>query len=111
MTMLSAEQLRRAAAMRERIDELEKKLGAILNAAPEAPTAVPKTKKKKGKLSAAGLARIRAAQKARWAKVKRAQKPSQPPKKKKFTMSAAAKAAISKAAKARWAKIKAAQKK
>jgi hypothetical protein len=62
-------------------------------------------------MSAAGRARIRAAQKARWAKVKKASKPAEMPKKKKFTMSAAAKAAIGKAAKARWAKLKAAQKK
>ena len=69
-------------------------------------------------MSAAGKARIAAAQKARWAKV-RAAKPeakaivgvkAAPPAKKKFTMSAAAKAKISAAAKARWAKVRAAKK-
>jgi hypothetical protein len=58
-------------------------------------------------MSAAGRAKIAAAQKARWAKIKAA-KPAiktvaaVKPDKKKFTMSAAAKA--------RWAKIKAAKK-
>lgn len=107
---LTAVQLRRAAALKERVERLQKELATLLGAlaTPQAPAAAPK---KKRKMSAAGLANIRAAQKARWAKVKAAAKPAQPPRKKKFTMSAAAKAAISKAAKARWAKIKAAQKK
>ena len=68
--------------------------------------------KKKGGMSAAGSAKIAAAQKARWAKVK-AVKPAvtvAKPAKKKFTMSAAAKAKISAAAKARWAKVKAEKK-
>jgi hypothetical protein len=62
-------------------------------------------------MSAAGKARVAAAQKARWAKIKTA-KPvvtAAKPAKKKFTMSAAAKAKISAAAKARWAKIKGAK--
>jgi hypothetical protein len=107
---LSAAQLRRAATLKERIEKLHKKFTKLLGApaAPPARTAAPK--KKKGKMSAAGRAKIRAAQKARWAKIKKAQKPAQPPKKKKRKMSAAGRAAISKAAKARWAKIKAAQK-
>jgi len=69
-------------------------------------------------MSAAGKARIVAAQKARWAKIKAAKPEAKAvtaikvaqPAKKKFTMSAAAKAKISAAAKARWAKIKAAKK-
>jgi len=67
-------------------------------------------------MSAAGKARIAAAQKARWAKIK-AEKPAVKavvavkPAKKKFTMSAAAKAKLSALAKARWAKIKATGKK
>jgi hypothetical protein len=60
-------------------------------------------------MSAAGRARVAAAQKARWAKIKTAKSVVKPAK--KFTMSAGARAAISAAAKARWAKIKAAGKK
>ena len=113
---LTVTQLLRAAALKEELENLQKELASILEtpAASPAPADAPQAtpKKKKGKLSAAGLASIRAAQKARWAKIKGPAQPAAvPTKQKKFTMSAAAKAAISKAAKARWAKIKAANKK
>ena len=66
-------------------------------------------------MSAAAKAKISAAAKLRWAKVKGA-KPAAKPKaiparKKKGGMSAAGRAKISAAAKARWAKAKAAGKK
>jgi hypothetical protein len=61
-------------------------------------------------MSAAGRARIAAAQKARWAKIKGA-KPAPKAPAKKRTMSAAGRARISAAAKARWAKARAAGKK
>jgi hypothetical protein len=64
-------------------------------------------------ISAAGKARIAAAQRARWAKVRGTGKQKQNvvrmPKKK--TMSAAARRKIAAAQRARWAKVKAAQKK
>jgi hypothetical protein len=64
------------------------------------------------KISRAGRARIAAAQKARWAKVRGTGKQKQNvvtmPKKK---MSAAARRKIAAAQRARWAKVKAAQKK
>lgn len=75
--------------------------------------------KKKGKMSAEGRAKIAAAQKKRWAKVKKS-KPaatakSAPAKsgsaKKKRTMSPEARAKIAAAAKKRWAKVKRAAKK
>jgi hypothetical protein len=65
---------------------------------------------KRGGMSAAGRARIAAAQKARWAKskaVKVAPPAAAKPAKKKRKMSAAGRARIGAAAKARWAKIKA----
>jgi hypothetical protein len=67
-------------------------------------------------MSAAGRAKIAAAQKARWAKInaaKGAAKPvakAAPVSKKKGQMSAEGKARIVAAQKARWAKIKAAKK-
>lgn len=64
---------------------------------------------KKGGMSAAGRARIAAAQKARWAKTKAskdAKAEMTKPTKKKRKMSAAGRAKIGAAAKARWAKIK-----
>lgn len=116
---LSSAQLLRAAAIKEKISALEKELFSILGSpavtAKSNPPVAPV--KKKGGMSAAGRAKIAAAQKARWAKIKgskptakAALKPAAPAPKKKFTMSAAAKAKISAAAKARWAKIKAAKK-
>ena len=62
------------------------------------------------KLSAAGRARIAAAQKARWAKLRsRGKKVLTMPKKR--TMSPAARARIAAAQRARWAKVRAKQKK
>lgn len=112
---LSPAQLKHAAAIKETISALEKELVSILGSPATAAKPVAAAKKK-GILSAAGLARIKAAQKARWAKIKKnapvkvAAKTPAPVAKKKFTMSAAAKAKISAAAKARWAKIKGAKK-
>jgi hypothetical protein len=64
-------------------------------------------------ISAAGRARIAAAQRARWAKARGdgAQKQNVVTMPKKKTMSAAARKKVAAAQKARWAKIKAAQKK
>lgn len=66
-------------------------------------------KRGKNKMSAAGRARIAAAQRARWANVK-GKNGGKPAKKGKRKMSAAAKKAISLAAKLRWKKAKAAGK-
>jgi len=122
MINLTPAQLRQAANLKEQIQGLGKQLGQLLGSAPKAAAApaVVKAPKKKGGMSAAGKAKIAAAQKARWAKIN-AVKPAikavvvakpavvaaAKPAKKKFTMSAAAKAKISAAAKARWAKIRA----
>lgn len=107
---LSAAQLRRAAALKERVEKLHKELAKLLGApaAPPAPTAAPK--KQKRKMSAKGRANIAAAAKARWAKIKGSAKPAESPRK-KVKISAAGIARIKAAQKARWAKIKAAQKK
>jgi len=129
MINLSSKQLRQAADLKEKITALELEFSTILggngNGTPS-PFKAPKTAKKG--MSAAGRARIVAAQKARWAKVKgktgktvaekvikaviAAAKLAQVTKhgKIKRTMSAAAKAKISAAAKKRWKKAKAAGK-
>ena len=96
ISSVSAEQLRRAAAIKEQIDTLESELGKILGGAVEAGSG-------KRIMSASARARIAAAQKARWAKVKGTGGGA--PRRK---MSAAARAKIAAAAKARWAKAKAA---
>jgi hypothetical protein len=106
---LSAQQLRRAADLKDKIESLQNELNRIFGASNSAPAgAVPK---KKRKMSAAGRARIRAAQKARWAESKKAKSKAASARKPKRQMRAAARAKISAAAKARWAKAKAAGKK
>jgi hypothetical protein len=69
---LSAKQLRRAADIKDKIQSLEKELEQILGSSIE--PAAPAAPKKRRKMSAAGRARISAAAKARWAKVKGAKK-------------------------------------
>ena len=69
---LSAKQLRRAADIKDKIQSLEKELEQILGSSIK--TAAPATPKKRRKMSAAGRARISAAAKARWAKIKGAKK-------------------------------------
>ena len=107
---LTPVQLRKAADLQEKIAKLQSELTAIFGNEYKA-TSTAKPAKKKGGMSAAGKAKIAAAQKLRWAKVKAAKatpKAATKPAKKKFVMSPAAKAKISAAAKARWAAKKAA---
>lgn len=109
ITNLSSKQLRRAADLKDKIESLEQELGQILgSSAKSAAHAEPKMRRK---MSAGGRARIAAAQKARWAKLKGKKLSGKPVKKAKRTMSAAARTKISAIAKARWAKAKAAGKK
>ena len=107
ITSLTAQQLRKAADLIEKIGSLEAQLASYIGGSSSAPAAAPR---KRSKMSAAGRARIIAAQKARWAKVK-AKSGVKPAKAKKRSMSAAAKAKIAAIARARWAKVKAAGKK
>jgi hypothetical protein len=77
---LSSKQLHRAAALRERIDKLEKQLAAILVPASETP-ATPAAKpaarpKRRRKMSKEARAKQALAMKKRWAKVKAAGKKS-----------------------------------
>jgi hypothetical protein len=110
---LSVQQLRQAAALKEKIQSLEKELNHLLGStAPVAASAAPR---KKFKMSAAGRAKISAAAKLRWAKVKgtkpaakAAAKPAA--KKGRSKMSAATKAALSAKLKAIWAARKAGKK-
>lgn len=100
---LSAQELRRAASIKEQIDSLQTELDRMLGSSGSSSSG-------KRMMSASARAKIAAAQKARWAKVngKTSEKPAKTGKRK---MSAAARAKIAAAAKARWAKAKAAGKK
>ena len=87
MTKLSAQQLRRAASLREKIDKLEKELAAVLNVILEVPAVVRKgpgrpkkasvsvaAAKPRRKVSKTARAKMAAAAKKRWAKAKAAGK-------------------------------------
>ncbi len=71
ITNLTPSQLRRAAELKEKIDSLELELAGLLGSS-AAVTSPVATKGKKSKFGPEAIARIRAAQKARWAKVKSA---------------------------------------
>jgi len=65
MMNLSARQLRRAASIQDKISALQRDLSRLLQ------TSLPsRASRKRRKMSAAGRARIVAAQRARWAKVR-----------------------------------------
>ena len=107
---LTVNQLKRAAAIKEQIEALNKELRAML-AAPATSGAAPKGN---GAMSAAVKRKIAAAQKARWANLRRAKsaalsvKPAATAKKK--TMSPADRAKLSAKLKAYWAAKKAGKK-
>jgi hypothetical protein len=67
-TSLSAQQLRRAAGIKEKIEALQRELTQLLGGS--APAKSAPSSKPKRKMTAAGRARISAAAKARWAKLK-----------------------------------------
>ena len=110
---LSVQQLHRAADLKEKIAALESELRQLLGSTVQTAAAI--APKKKFTMSAAAKAKISAAAKLRWAKVKgakpAAKSKASPAPKKKSGMSAAGRAKISAAAKARWAKAKSAGKK
>ena len=99
---LTPSQLRQAANIKEKIVQLQKQLAQLQGTKVAAPAAKPAKKK----ISADGIARIKAAQKARWAQINGAAK-AKPVKKARRKMSAAGRAKIAAAAKARWAKVRA----
>ena len=103
LSNLSSAQLRHAAQIKDQIEQLQSELnrltgGATNGGAPRGPR----------RMSAAARARIAAAQRARWAKVRGRRGPAKAARGPRRKMSAAAKARIAAAARARWAKAKAA---
>jgi len=108
LTDLSPSQLRHAADLKEKIDGLQNQLEQILGT-PSQPSHEP-APQKKWKMSAAARARIAAAARARWARIKgkaASVKPAAQPRRK---MSAAARAKLAAIARARWKKARAAGK-
>ena len=105
MLSLTPSQLRQAADLQEKIASLKSELASIfgqeIKAAPKAANPAKRT------MSPTHKAKIKAAQKLRWAKFNAAKAKTAP--KKKGGMSAAGRAKVAAAQKARWAKIKAAK--
>ena len=109
ITNLTPTQLREAADLQEKIAGLRTQLAAVLGGPAPTPVAA---KPGKRKMSASAIAKIRAAQKLRWAKIKGdkpAVKPAEAKLPKQGGMSAEGRAKIAAAAKARWAKVRAAK--
>lgn len=71
ITNLTPSQLRKAAVLTEKIEKLQAALSEILGSSGQGAVNGTASKPKK-KISAAGIAKIRAAQKARWAKFRAA---------------------------------------
>ena len=107
---LTINQLKRAAAIKEQIEALNKELRSILGA-PANPGAAPK---RSGSMSASVKKKISAAQKARWANLRRAKLAAQSvkpaAKAQNKTVSRATKAKLSAKLKAYWAAKKAGKK-
>ena len=107
---LTITQLKRAAAIKERIEKLNKKLRSILGASAKSGAAP----KKKRTMSASVKRKIAAAQKIRWANLRRAKSATLPvkpaAKAKKKTVSPATKAKLSAKLKSYWAAKKAGKK-
>ena len=105
---LSAGQFRRAATIKEQIERLSKELSIIFGLSANSPAAP-----RKSAMTASARKKIAAAQRARWASLRRA-KPAtpsvQPAAKATKTMSPAARRKLSMKLKAYWAQKKARQK-
>ena len=119
MSTLTLDQLKRAVTISEQIEKLQKELAGILgsHSAPVAKPASAPVKTGKFKRSPATIAKMKASQQARWAKIKGkktaatskapAEAKAETLAKKKRTMSPEAKAKIGAAMRKRWADAKA----
>jgi hypothetical protein len=105
LTKLTAVQLRRAADLKEQIEQFQAELDRILAAPSHQGNSEAASKRRH--MGAAARAAIAAAARARWAKIKGKAAPAQKPRRK---MSAAARARLAQIARARWKKAKAAGK-
>ena len=104
---LTVEQLRKAVAIKEQIETLQREIEAITGGGGESP--VPEPQKPEGRKKMSFSERARIASAARWAKARAGNGETEPKKRRK--MSAASKAKIAAAARARWAKFRAEKKK
>src|SRR4051812_1639815 len=108
LTQISAQQLRHAADIQDKITSLQKELNGLLGGSTHSSTSATNERHGKRKMSAAGRAAISAAAKARWAEKRGSS--AKPARKGRRKMSDAAKAKLAAAARLRWKKAKAAGK-
>jgi len=102
---LTAQQLRRAATIQERIESLAKELNRVFGT--PARSGNGEVPRRNRRVSAAGRANIAAAARARWARANGEKRPVRAVKKAKRRMSVVARAKLAAIAKARWRKVKA----
>src|SRR5690349_14798877 len=100
---VTPQQLRRAAAVKERIDDLQAKLAGLLGSPVQTDHGGVTIKRRR--MSRAGRARIAAAARARWARI-RGNGPSRAARRPKRRMSPAVRARLAAIARARWRKVK-----
>jgi len=106
---ISTDQLRSALQIKEQIESLEQQLNSLLSGQiVNRKSSIANGVGRRRTMSASARARIAAAQRARWAKVKRNSSSTTAPRKRR-KMSAAGRARIIAATKARWARFHAAR--
>src|SRR5437588_6120930 len=98
---ISVKALEEAVSIRRQIDNLERRLSSILGGAPARPTIATAPAKSGRYFSPSTRAKLAAAAKARWARLKGGTKPA--PAKKKGALTAAGRRKLSELMKARWA--------
>jgi hypothetical protein len=103
-TNLTPHQLRQAADIQERILDLQDELSRLLGGSIVARESVSVSGRRR--LSAQGLANIRAGARKRWAKFRSENGASETPRKQRRKMSAAGRSAIAARMRARWAAAK-----
>ncbi len=99
---ISVKALEEAVSIRRQIDNLERRLSSILGGAPARPITAPTQTRQAGRyFSPSTRAKLSAAARARWARLKGGTKPT--PAKKKGALTAAGRRKLSELMKARWA--------
>jgi len=106
-TSISTDQLRRALQIKQEIESLQGQFNSLLSGTIQNRKSKIQNGVGRRTMSASARARIAAAQRARWAKVKRTSSNGSAPRKRRNKMSAAGRARIAAAARARWARVRA----
>jgi hypothetical protein len=104
LNVFTISQLHRIIAIKEKIEALQGEIRTIAGDGGDIPSPFPENQPKRRRRSAAVRAKMAAAQRSRWARIK-GETDSEPAKQGKRRLSAAGGAAISAAVKPRWARL------